>query len=144
RTRRGDDPPQARLLEGPLATDLFEGPWGATADQHGLPRFARARFETAYPFGQVVLEDDDLPRVVIQAFNPLIPGDVEASSLPVAVLRYQVANEGPTPLEATVVGSIENFIGANGTLSDTGGNLNTVESADALTGIRMSAPELAP
>ncbi|HXS24770.1 MAG TPA: GH116 family glycosyl-hydrolase, partial [Gemmatimonadales bacterium] len=46
-----------RLLEGPLDTDLYEGARGSTAPNHSLPRFSDCTFETAYPFGQVVLTD---------------------------------------------------------------------------------------
>ena len=144
RARRDGERPVARLLEGPVGISEFEGPFGATAGQHGFPRYAHASFEAAYPFGQVVLEDEQLPRVVVRGFNPLIPGDLQASSLPVAILCFEVAGEGTTPLEVTVAGSIENFVGANGSVDDLGGNLNEALTADGLVGIRMLAPELDP
>jgi uncharacterized protein (DUF608 family) len=144
RARRGDEPPQAKLLEGPLGDHDFEGAYGSTAGEHGFPRYARASFDAAYPFGQVLLEDDHLPRVAVRGFNPLVPGDLEASSLPVAILRFDVANDESTPLDVTVAASLENFVGANGTLDDTGGNANEVVRADGLVGLRMTAPGLAP
>src|SRR5689334_17091690 len=76
RTRRGTEPPRGRLLEGPLGAGEFEGAIGATAAHHGFPRYARASFRAAYPFGQVVLEDDEMPPVVLRAFNPLVPADL--------------------------------------------------------------------
>lgn len=142
RTRRGEDPPRARLLEGPVGAGEFEGATGATAAHHGFPRFARASFHAAYPFGQVVLEDDEMPPVVVRAFNPLAPADLEASSLPVAILRFEVRNDDTSPLAVSIAGSIENFVGADGTASDVGGNVNEVVRADGLVGIRMTAPDL--
>ena len=66
----------ARALEGPIDE----------AD-YGLPRFRSCRFAAAYPLGQVELADPDLPvTAVVQGFNPLIPGDVGASSIPAAIL----------------------------------------------------------
>ncbi|MDH3711365.1 MAG: GH116 family glycosyl-hydrolase, partial [Cyclobacteriaceae bacterium] len=75
----------ARLLEGPLSQTDFEGSQGSVLANHGLPRFGSATFRTAYPFGEALLTDPDLPvAVVIGAFNPLIPGNVDDSSIPIA------------------------------------------------------------
>ncbi len=72
-----------RALEGPLELDEYEGSTGSPAANHGLPRFREASFDAAYPLGQVHLADPDVPvRVTLQAFNPLAPLDVAASSLP--------------------------------------------------------------
>src|SRR3954471_24366244 len=74
-------PAVTRCLEGALRPP-FEGAFGSTAANHGLPRFRDCRFLAAYPFGQVELADPGVPlRVTMQAFNPLVPGDAEASSL---------------------------------------------------------------
>lgn len=135
RTRVEGEEARIRVLEGPIPESQFEGPWGTstgfrgaafeTLPRHeGLPRFASASFETTYPFGRVILQDDDLAPVVLEAFNPLVPGDLGASSIPVAVLRYTVRNDGARPLEVSVVGSMENFVGSNGTEDVTGDNLN--------------------
>jgi beta-glucosidase 2, glycosyl-hydrolase family 116 N-term len=84
-------PPMARpsrALEGALEPH-YEGSSGSTAANHGLPRFRSCAFAAAYPFGQVVLADPDVPLDVrIAAFNPLIPADAERSGIPVAILRF--------------------------------------------------------
>lgn len=104
--RAGDT---VRALEGPVDPVLYEGWEGAAVPNHSLPRFARSEFLAAYPLGQVQLDDPDVPvSVRLQAFNPLVPADVEASSLPVAVLRYAVTNTGGQPLPVTVAGSVRN------------------------------------
>jgi transcriptional regulator with XRE-family HTH domain len=73
----------ARALEGPLPLECYEGPTGSTGPNHGLPRFRSCSFAAAYPLGQVFLADPDVPlEVRIEAFNPLVPADAEASGIP--------------------------------------------------------------
>ncbi|MCR5382881.1 MAG: hypothetical protein K6G44_17980 [Lentisphaeria bacterium] len=70
----------AKLLEGPFSDFQYEGPSGATAWNHRMPRFRHVTFDAAYPFGQVNLEDDGAPlSATLQAFNPLIASDADAS-----------------------------------------------------------------
>ena len=47
-------------------------------------------------------------------FNPLIPGDADASGIPVVVLSYEVTNVGIVPLDVAICGSISNFVGQDG------------------------------
>jgi len=104
-----------RVLECQLGPESFEGASGSTAVNHGLPRFRRAGFAAAYPFGQVLLSDPDVPvDVRIEAFNPLVPADADASGVPVAVLRFVLTNRTAKPVSASVCGSLPNFIGADG------------------------------
>lgn len=59
-----------KVLEGPLDTSQYEGPFGAEVRNHGMPRFRGATFMGAYPFGQVKLEDINCPvQVTIQSFS---------------------------------------------------------------------------
>lgn len=103
------------LLEGPISPEEYEGELGAIAGNHGLPRFQSAGFQTAYPFGQAILKDDTRPvEVTVGAFNPLIPGNVDDSSIPAAIISYKVKNTSEKPLAIAIAGSIQNFIGANG------------------------------
>lgn len=108
-------PPVTRALEGPLHPSQYEGPQGCPVPNHGLPRFQDCRFSAAYPFAQVCLGDPAVPLDVrLEAFNPLIPGDADDSGLPLAVLRYVLANKTGETLTAAVCGSLQNFIGADG------------------------------
>lgn len=103
------------LLSGPLYPHEYWHYEGRPVNHHGLPRFAHATFEAAYPFGQVELIDEQLPvRVKVKSFNPLVPGDADASGLPIAVLCYEVTNLTDVPLEASVCGSMRNFVGKDG------------------------------
>lgn len=149
RAQVGDAAPQALVAEGPLPLSSYEGAFGSPAANHGLPRFARSTFDVAYPLGQVHLADDNFPvEVTLQGFNPFVLADTERSSLPVVVLRHRLINRTDQPVKASVALTLSNFIGANGTDDDTGGNLNTYRTTgaarDGLTGVTMTAPELDP
>ncbi len=144
RVSRSGSSAVARVLEGPLGANDFEGPAGSSTANHGLPRFARATFDAAYPFGQVHLEDAELPAVTLRGFNPLVPGDLEASSWPLASISIDVTNTFDETIEVSVASVLENFIGSNGTESAVGANTNSVVSTAELVGIAMSAPELNP
>jgi uncharacterized protein (DUF608 family) len=140
-----------RALEGPLPLFAYEASHGSTAINHGLPRFRRAAFAAAYPLGQVSLSDPDVPvDVRLEAFNPLIPGDPDASGLPLAALRYVIKNTSGQPLRASVCGTIPNFIGADGSslsadwkgdlgLADLKGNSNEFRRGANVDGIAMSS-----
>ena len=104
-----------RALEGPLDAAEFEGSHGSEAANHGLPRFADALYAVAYPLAQVLLRDEQCPvDARLEAFNPLVPIDPEASGLPVAVLRYALHNRGTSEISVAVCGSLPNFIGNDG------------------------------
>ena len=113
---RGDGTPVQRMLAGQVYPSECFGGGGEVYANHGIPRFANAEFDAAYPFGQARLSDPALPvRVRVKGFNPFIPGDSEASGLPVAALSYEVENLADSPLSVTVSGFIANFIGCDGT-----------------------------
>ena len=60
----------ARLLEGPILPEEYEGWEGCSLPNHGYPRFAKATFRTAYPLAQVELEDPQVPVRVSLAALP--------------------------------------------------------------------------
>lgn len=105
----------ARTLEGPIDTEGYEASHGSRVANHGLPRFRRCEFATGYPFGQVALQDKDVPvRVRIEAFNPLIPGDADSSGIPMASLRYVISNPTSRAMTVSISASMVNFIGEDG------------------------------
>lgn len=111
---------QTTLLEGPLYDHEYLHYEGRPVNHHGMPRFDEASFDAAYPFGQVNLSDAALPvKVRVRGFNPLIPGDAAASGIPLAVLVYEVTNTSGSVVEATVCGTMRNFIGQDGSRSVT-------------------------
>ncbi|MCJ7737636.1 MAG: hypothetical protein MUQ10_10045, partial [Anaerolineae bacterium] len=141
-----------KALEGPLELYEYEGDWGSTAPNHGLPRFRGCSFDVAYPLAQVSLSDEAVPvEVTLQAFNPLIPGDADSSGIPVAVLRYVIRNKTDKPLTAAVCGSIPNFIGMDGSaragrtwvgrypLTGAKANRNEWRAQDGVQGVFMAS-----
>lgn len=107
-----------RALLGPLHASEYMHYEGRPVNHHGLPRFANASFDAAYPFGRVNLSDPSLPvSVSIKAFNPFIPGDIHASSIPIAILTYEVKNLSTEKIKVAVCGTMRNFIGIDGSKS---------------------------
>ncbi|MFM9911151.1 MAG: GH116 family glycosyl-hydrolase [Chitinophagaceae bacterium] len=110
-------PAMSKALIGPFDPSEYMHYEGRPVNHHGMPRFSSARFEAAYPFGQVYLKDDLLPiSVKIKGFNPMIPGDADASSIPIAILKYEVTNNSNLPMEVAVCGTMRNFIGIDGSI----------------------------
>jgi len=144
-TKSADGKKTATALEGVIPRADYEGARGATIPNHGLPRFRECSFEAAYPFGTVTLSDDDVPLgVQLRAFNPLIPTDSDNSGIPVAILRYVLTNQGDADVEAAVCGSLNNFIGADGTSSAPKDNRNSYREGDGLAGIFMESSGVDP
>ena len=99
--------PLARVLEGPVTVEDYEGDHGCTVPNHGLPHFQKAVFKAAYPLAQVELEDSRLPLSArLEAFNPLVPGDADASGIPAVLLRWRLRSEATVTSEVSVVGTL--------------------------------------
>ncbi|MFC2126105.1 GH116 family glycosyl-hydrolase [Bacteroidota bacterium] len=116
-------------LMGPIDISHYEEKQGESVNNHGLPRFRNCSFDTAYPFGQVNLDDPDIPvKVKVKAYNPLIPANADDSGIPVMILKYEVSNTSNVNLDVSVCGSFENFIGFDGSEveKDWKGNYNPI------------------
>ena len=134
--------PMTRVLQGPLGDDEYQGAFGSQVAAAGLPRFRDATFEATYPIGRVTLKDPNVPVTVqLVAFNPLVPADVEGSSLPLAVVRVLLHSRWPHDLEASVAFSLQNFIGTVvGTEAGPGTHLllNEPHISERLNGVLLS------
>ena len=108
-----------RALMGPLEDHEYHHFEGRQSANFGFPRFKSATIDAAYPLVQVNLKDPDLPvEVKLKAFNPLIPGDPDASGIPIAILTYEVTNHTSRPLDVTVAGNMVNFVGIDGSKTE--------------------------
>ncbi|WP_430814955.1 GH116 family glycosyl-hydrolase [Carboxylicivirga sp. RSCT41] len=148
-TKKKGELPNSKALLGPIHFADYQHYEGRSVDHHGFPRFREASFESTYPFGIVNLADKTMPVTVkIVGYNPLIPGDADASGIPMAVLNYEVTNTSNDDIEVSVSGNIRNFIGKDGRkhTSDWKGdfiptgaknNRNEYKSTDNLQGIYM-------
>ena len=107
--------PTARLLEGPVPNWKVFGTGGTgnggNGRSYGLPRFAEAEFSARFPFATVGLRTPDLPvQVEITGWSPFVPGDADASSLPMAALEYCFLNTSDAPVEAVYSFHAANFL----------------------------------
>ncbi len=156
------EPAVTRILEGALQPPFRGGGFGAGVPLAGLPRMRDIALDACYPFGRFTLSDPDVPLTVhLEAFNPLIPLDIERSGLPCASLRYVLVNPTGQPVQASVAGSLYNFIGYDssgrrgqwsskpaepGQLQ--GGNVNELRRATTkglpLRGLLMRSQRVAP
>ena len=144
-TESADGRKTTSALEGIIPPADYEGARGALIPNHGLPRFRDCSFSAAYPFGCVKLSDPDVPlSAELQAFNPLIPTDSDNSGLPVAILRFVLNNDTDSDIQAALCGSLQNFIGADGTSGAAKANSNTYREQDGLAGIFMSSDGVNP
>ena len=108
----------ARVVEGPVPTWKVFFPWkressgmGCGNRTYGLPRFESARFEARFPFGTVALHDDQVPvKVRLTGWSPFVPGDADASSLPVGAVDYHFENKSAEPQEIVYAFHAENFL----------------------------------
>ncbi len=128
--------PVARVLEARIEPP-YEGPSGLGSNNvPGLPRLASATFIGAYPFARIEFHDNDLPiRVSLEAFNPLVPLDVEASGWPLAVLRYRLKNPAAAPVKVGVAFSLQNPVGKEGRQAN-------FRRAEGVAGLYMDNPFL--
>ena len=105
----------ARVLEGQVPRrKIFTQPDagnGLNGRTYGLPRFRNSSFSSRFPFGTVRLDDSKVPlSVAITGWSPFIPGDADASSLPVAALEFHFANHGKRAVEAVYSFHARNFM----------------------------------
>ncbi len=129
---------ELRLLEGPIAESKYYGDWGCDLYNAGFPRFEETTFKAAYPLAQLGFKHKEVPLdVQLKAFNPMIPGDEENSSIPVAILKYAVKNNADKPIEFSVCGMIPNFIGVDGWGGKPDKNENKYRENDGLKGLFM-------
>ncbi|MBP5641381.1 MAG: hypothetical protein J6X55_18030 [Victivallales bacterium] len=133
--------PFAKALEGPLPEECYEGSSGVRDIVfHGAPRFKHACFDTAYPFGEVRLFESKAPvDVTLQAFNPLVPTDTDASGFPVAILRYNVKNKLGKALDVSVCGIVTNTIGKSDNAPVRKNSFSSGEGHKGLVGIEMTS-----
>lgn len=111
RSEQKEEPIFAKILEGPLEENLYEGPFGSGAQNHGMPRFRNVTFSSAFPFGEIELQDARCPLdVKVQVFNPLIPTDLENSSYPILIYRCVIKNTSLSDATVSIAGNISNFI----------------------------------
>jgi len=130
--------PVARVLELQIKPPYVSvDGWGlGMTNVPGLTRLEDATFTGAFPFAWLDFHDDKLPvQVSLEAFNPMVPLDVDASGLPVAILRYKIKNPGGAPAKVGVCYSLESPVGTEGRQA-------TFREDTGVSGIYMDNPFL--
>lgn len=119
----------ARVIEGPVPTWKLTYPWpdstgtgrGQQGKTFGLPRFADASFAPRFPFAELSLEAPGGPLACrLVAWSPFVPGDPDASSLPVAGLEYEIRNTAAERVETILSFHARNFMRVAGSKSPAG------------------------
>ncbi len=73
--------------------------------------FSDISFRGEYPIGRVEYRDAAVPlAVTLEAFAPFIPLNTDDSSLPVTIMQFTVKNISAAPVEAALVGTLENAV----------------------------------
>ncbi len=73
--------------------------------------FSDVSFCGEYPVGTVEYKDPCVPlKVTLEAFSPFIPLDTGDSSLPATIMRFTLRNTSSSPVEALLIGSLENAV----------------------------------
>ncbi|MCL2461651.1 MAG: non-lysosomal glucosylceramidase [Defluviitaleaceae bacterium] len=104
--------PDAKILESRLTPPYHRSGGYDFTEMAGVPRFESSVMTGEYPFVKVGLIDGGFPvQASLEAFTPLIPLDVDNSSLPAAVLRYSVTNTRDEDVEVSIIGSLANVAG---------------------------------
>src|SRR6201998_2697456 len=109
--------PQASLRDStstPLVSDDVVPEWQRELLSR-YPGVARTTFSGTYPIARVRYLDPALPLdVTLEAFNPLVPLDVDASSIPAALFTFRLANDGEPPPHRTLGRPVQNAVGWDG------------------------------
>lgn len=127
-----------RVLESSAEEEL-DADFGAPGTLMGVPRFRKAAFEASYPFGRCLLSDPDTPVAMsIEAFNPLIPGDVANSSLPFGLITLDLRNTSAAPVRPGVTLLLTNFVGDDGYTAETKGCVSERVSISGWSGLHYT------
>src|ERR1035437_118877 len=79
--------------------------------RRSLDKFSDIRFRGEYPIGIVNFRDATLPvEIILEAFSPFIPLNIDDSSLPATVMQYTINNTGTQTLDVELTGSLENAV----------------------------------
>ena len=119
----------ARVLNGPYDDNPSGGPglrpmfdgFGHGAMRQslvGLPHFKDVRFYGRFPTADLTFNDDRFPGAVrVTALSPFIPHNDRDSSMPAAMLVFELHNPTDKPIDYTLAGTLGNYGSNSGTHS---------------------------
>ncbi len=116
RVKEKNKEPNCRVLEGPIKRPYTPREGGAMHfNGEGYPHMDRVEFRGEYPFAWIDFFCNAWTlKIQLEAYNPFIPSDADASGYPVAILRYKVTNLGQEPVDVSILWSLLNLVGMDG------------------------------
>lgn len=134
--------------KAPLTTDGEPPAWLDEARQK-FDLFEQASFSGTYPTAQVELTDSRHPlRVTMRVLNPMVPGDVDVSSIPTGMFEFTLTNPSSLMVYGTLAGSLLNAAGWDGITPigehtpGLGGNVNRLRRGHGWSRVVMDNPRL--
>ena len=124
-------------LSGEYSRENFKG-YGFGPNETtfcGFPHFRNVSFNAGFPIAEVTFRDPDFPgKVILKAFNPMIPLDADNSGIPAAF--FEIAVHSPEEgIRYTVVLTAHNPFG---------NTVNSQISHPRFTAVRLSSAVLEP
>lgn len=123
----------------------------ALKNAYGLPNVQSLEFQALFPEAFLVPADPALPlQMRLRVFSPLIPHDLRNSSFPAGLFLFELKNPSSVPVEASVLLSWENALGAGGTAASgaiqnrNGNATRALADEQGFFGVEMRGPRLAP
>ena len=140
---------QTNFLPPPTANDYLVPPESRKLLER-LPGVKDLEFVGEYPIAQITYLDPALPaHVSLEAYSPFIPLNSKDSGLPVIIFEFKVRNSGSSPLEASLLATVQNLVGWDGHTPIVGvehfaygSNRNLLVRSGGMTAIDMSNPRL--
>lgn len=146
--------PPAKHTATPLVTDDIVPDW--QRELLGRHRgVEHTMFAATYPIARVSYADSAIPlEISVEAFSPLVPLDVDASSIPAALFTFRLVNTDDFTLHGSLGVSVQNAVGWDGIAPVTGtlaagygGNTNRLTRTDEWTAVLLennALPDDAP
>ncbi|MBN1883588.1 MAG: hypothetical protein JW885_15580 [Deltaproteobacteria bacterium] len=105
----------------------------------GLPHMQHCRFRGRYPFCEISFSDPLMPVVPsVTAYNPLIPHNVDDSSIPGAVFLFHIENPTDREVEASLLSNLHNTVDGDFT------NYTEFAEKDGVRGLFMTSRKEKP
>ena len=83
-----------------------------TEPESGMAPMQSLRYQGGYPIARLDFTDPQLPvSVCLEAFNPMVPLDVNRSSIPCAIFRFSITNTSERAAHVDLLGSLQNAVG---------------------------------
>jgi len=107
--------PLLRVVEGEIQPPYLGWNGYRHESGQGLRHFPKATFTGRYPIANAEFEDHEFPvSVSLEAFTPLVPLNVDDSSLPVAIFQYRLSNRSRKAVDTAMSFSLMNAVGYDG------------------------------